>query len=74
MVAKDTQPHAVAIADMLLAALAMVGVPLMAVAPLLMVGCVQVTVAQGHALPKLVDLDRQLAVTTSLDEDSKEKL
>ena len=74
MVVKDTQPHAVAIVDMFLAVLAMVGVPLMAVAPLLMVGCVQVTVAQGHALPKLVDLDRQLAVTTSLDEDSKEKL
>ena len=52
--------------------------PVMAVALLMaaahLTGCVQVTVAQGHAQPKLVDLDRQLVVTTSLDEDSKEKL
>ena len=56
-----------------------VGAPPVMAAALLMAAahltaCVQVTVAQGPAQPKLVDLDRQLAVTTSLDEDSKENL
>ncbi len=74
MVAKDTQPHAVAIADMLLAALAMVGVPLMAVAPLLMVGCAQVTVVQGHEQHKPAVHALPLDVTTSLAADSKENL
>jgi hypothetical protein len=65
----DTQLRVVDTLAVVTGAVVMAAV-VMAVA--LMAGCVQVTDAQGPVQVKLVDLDRQLDVSITPDDDSKE--
>jgi len=65
----DIQPRVV---DTLAVVTGVVVMAAAVMAAALMVGCVHVTDAQGPVQVRLVDLDRQLDVSITPDDDSKE--